>query len=152
MKSNDSLWQFVCFKAKIVCKDGLSYQKMVMGQFKIKFREMMHGNEVKMKGKCLGNYVTRHEKTQTDMNKLWGYSVKKMKPNIIFDHLLLLMYFFHSIFSYFTQNAVNFGGTTPPTQKLACYVLYLKIINTFLKMIYASYSKLSKELKNSIKN
>ena len=35
--------------------------------------------------------------------------------------------------------------------KLACFVLYLKIINIFLKIIYASYSKLSKELKNSIK-
>ena len=36
--------------------------------------------------------------------------------------------------------------------KLACFVLYLKIINIFFwKMIYSSYSKLSKELKNSIK-
>ena len=35
--------------------------------------------------------------------------------------------------------------------KLACFVLYLKIIIIFLKMIYASYSKLSKELKNSIR-
>ena len=35
--------------------------------------------------------------------------------------------------------------------KSACFVLFLKIINIFLKMIYASYSKLSKELKNSIK-
>ena len=36
--------------------------------------------------------------------------------------------------------------------KLACFVLYLKIINIFLKkMIYASYGKLSKELKISIK-
>ena len=36
--------------------------------------------------------------------------------------------------------------------KLACFVLYLKIINIFLKNnIYTSYSKLSKELKNSIK-
>ena len=38
-----------------------------------------------------------------------------------------------------------------PNQKLACLVLNLKIINAFWKMIYASYSKLSKELKNSIK-
>ena len=38
------------------------------------------------------------------------------------------------------------------TQKLACFVLYLKIIKIFLKkIIYASYSKLSKELKKSIK-
>ena len=29
-------------------------------------------------------------------------------------------------------------------------MLFLKIIHTFLKMIYASYSKLSKELKNGI--
>ena len=32
-----------------------------------------------------------------------------------------------------------------------CVVLYLKIINTFLKIICASYGKLSKELKTSIK-
>ena len=42
-------------------------------------------------------------------------------------------------------------GVRRPNQKLACSVLYLKIINTFQKMTYASYSKLSKELKNSIK-
>ena len=43
-------------------------------------------------------------------------------------------------------------GTVPPTTKLACFVLYLKIINTFFeKIIYASYSKLPKELKNNIK-
>ena len=41
-------------------------------------------------------------------------------------------------------------GACFPNQKLACFVLYLKIINTFLKR-NASYSKLSKELKNSIK-
>ena len=42
-----------------------------------------------------------------------------------------------------------FTGTAPLYQKLACFVLYLKIINTFLKkMIYASQSKLSKELNN----
>ena len=35
--------------------------------------------------------------------------------------------------------------------KLACFVLYLKIINIFLRNDYASYSKLAKELKNSIK-
>ena len=35
-------------------------------------------------------------------------------------------------------------------QNLACFVLYLKIIKLFWKMIYASYSKLSKELKNGI--
>ena len=42
-------------------------------------------------------------------------------------------------------------GNCTPDQKLACFVLSLKIINTFFeKIIYASYSKLSKELKNSI--
>ena len=36
--------------------------------------------------------------------------------------------------------------------KLTCFVLYLKIINIFLKNnIYAFYSKLSKEFKNNIK-
>ena len=43
-------------------------------------------------------------------------------------------------------------GYCTPNQKLACFVLSLKIINPFLqKIIYASYSKLSKELKNGIK-
>ena len=37
-----------------------------------------------------------------------------------------------------------------PKQKLACFVLYLKIINTFWKIIYASYSELYKILKNDI--
>ena len=36
-------------------------------------------------------------------------------------------------------------GNCTPNQKLACFVLYLKIINSFLKNV--SYSKLSKELK-----
>ena len=40
-------------------------------------------------------------------------------------------------------------GNCTPDQNLAYFVLYLKIINTFWKMIYTSYSKLSKELKNS---
>ena len=36
--------------------------------------------------------------------------------------------------------------------KLACLVLYLKIINIFFwKITYTSYRKLSKELKNNIK-
>ena len=69
-----------------------------------------------------------------------------------------------SVLSTFTQSAVvindwaiwyhicfSLRGCTP-NQKLACFVLYLKIINTFLKKImYASYSKLSKELKNGIR-
>ena len=46
---------------------------------------------------------------------------------------------------------VSKGGTAPPTSKLACIVFYLKIINTFLKNdIYESFSKFSKDLKNSI--
>ena len=40
-------------------------------------------------------------------------------------------------------------GVLHPNQKLAGFVLYLKIIHTFFwKIIYASYSKLSKELTN----
>ena len=42
-------------------------------------------------------------------------------------------------------------GYCTSNQKLECFVLYLKIINTFWKMIYASYSKFSKELKTGIK-
>ena len=37
--------------------------------------------------------------------------------------------------------------TTPLTKQLACFVLYLQIKNIFLKIIYVSCSKLSKELK-----
>ena len=40
-------------------------------------------------------------------------------------------------------------GNCTPNQKLTCFVLYLKIINTFLKT-NESYSKLSRKLKNSI--
>ena len=42
------------------------------------------------------------------------------------------------------------AGTASPTPKFACFVLYLKIINSSLKYNFAFYSKLSKELKNSI--
>ena len=42
-------------------------------------------------------------------------------------------------------------GRLHPNQKLACFVLYLKVINTFLRKKYASYSKLSKEIKKGIK-
>ena len=43
-----------------------------------------------------------------------------------------------------------YWGTAAPTPKLACFVRYLKIINNFLLIIFASYSKLPKELKNGI--
>ena len=47
---------------------------------------------------------------------------------------------------------VGLRGYCTPNQKLACFVLYLKIITTFVKKyIYALYSKLYKELKNGIK-
>ena len=36
-----------------------------------------------------------------------------------------------------------------PYQKLACFVLYLKIINTFLKSNIILYYKLFKEIKNT---
>ena len=35
-------------------------------------------------------------------------------------------------------------------QKIACFVLYLEIIDNFLKITYASYSNLFKELKSGI--
>ena len=47
------------------------------------------------------------------------------------------------------MNILLEGGTAP--LKLACFVLYLKIINTFLQNNNGSYSKLSKELIDSIK-
>ena len=43
----------------------------------------------------------------------------------------------------------DFRGYCTPNQKLVCFGLYLKIINTLLKNnVHAFYSKLSKELKN----
>ena len=42
-------------------------------------------------------------------------------------------------------------GNCSRNQKLTGFVLYLKMINTFLKNICASYRKLPKDLKNSIK-
>ena len=39
----------------------------------------------------------------------------------------------------------------PKAVKLACFVLYLKISTSFWKIVYASYRKLSKVLKNGIK-
>ena len=50
-----------------------------------------------------------------------------------------------------TSNIVLLRGYCTPNQKLECFVLYLKIINTFWKTKCASDRKLSKELKNSIK-
>ena len=40
-------------------------------------------------------------------------------------------------------------GYTPLTKKLACFVLYLKIFNTFLKSNIILYYKLIKEIKNT---
>ena len=48
------------------------------------------------------------------------------------------------------MTCVFLRGYCTPDQKLACFVLYLKIINIFMKNIYASYSKLPNELKNGI--
>ena len=45
-----------------------------------------------------------------------------------------------------------YGGTAPSTPKLACFVLYLKIINVFLKNNTCIFnSKLPKELQYNIK-
>ena len=58
------------------------------------------------------------------------------------------------------ENGTNFSnlylrGYYTPYQKLTCFVLYLKIINTIVKnnihMHLISYSKLSKKFKNNIK-
>ena len=49
---------------------------------------------------------------------------------------------------------LTFKGYYTSNQKVlvvCLFVLYLKIINTFWKIVYASYDKLSKELKNGIK-
>ena len=45
------------------------------------------------------------------------------------------------------------SGNFTRNQKLACYALYLKIINPFFccKIAYTSYCKLYKKLENSIK-
>ena len=48
---------------------------------------------------------------------------------------------------------IHLGMYYTPNLKLACFVCYFKIINTFFflkKIMYISYSKLSKELKNYI--
>ena len=48
------------------------------------------------------------------------------------------------------MNKWDLRGNCTPDQKLAYFVLYLKIINIFLTIIYACHSKCFKELKNSI--
>ena len=55
------------------------------------------------------------------------------------------------------SSSLQFGfplrrNCTPNDRNSMSFVLYLKIINTFLKMAYASYSKLFKELKNDIES
>ena len=54
---------------------------------------------------------------------------------VILEHILIL----------------DLEGYNTPNQKLVCFVLYLKIINTFWKIIYACHGKFFKGLKNSIK-
>ena len=46
---------------------------------------------------------------------------------------------------------VHFKVVLHPNLKLACFVPYLKIKTPFWKMIYESYSKLTKKVKNGIK-
>ena len=50
--------------------------------------------------------------------------------------------------SFYTSGPYIKGGNCTPNQKLACFVIYLKIINTFLK--HDIFTKLSRELKNAI--
>ena len=48
-------------------------------------------------------------------------------------------------------NTSYIKGYCTPNQKLACFALYLKIVNTFsCNLMYSSSSKVSKELKNGI--
>ena len=61
------------------------------------------------------------------------------------------MWYGSSIQQHIELKCLEEGGycTSP---KLACFVLYVKIIKIFLKNnIYVSYSKLSKDLQNDIK-
>ena len=63
----------------------------------------------------------------------------------------MLIILTQNIFNLWFEVQFSLKGVLHPNQKLVCFVLYLKIINTFLKNnIHASYSKLSKELKNGI--
>ena len=52
---------------------------------------------------------------------------------------------------YMNLNLFSLRGFCTSYPRLACFVLYLKIINT-LKIMYAFYSKFSKELKNGIES
>ena len=53
-----------------------------------------------------------------------------------------------NVIKYKDQCGCGFKGVLHPLPNIACFVLYLKIVN-FLKKIYASCSKLSKELKKA---
>ena len=49
------------------------------------------------------------------------------------------------------QTTIPYKGYCTPNLKLACFVYYLNIIDTFAeKIMHASQSKLSKEIKNGI--
>ena len=60
------------------------------------------------------------------------------------NHFQCTKVFFFFSFFFFFWNYNNLGvylrGNCTPNQKLACFVLYLKIVNTFFfsKMMYAS--------------
>ena len=71
----------------------------------------------------------------------------KLKSNQLFIRLLVVNQLFIRLLIFY----LFLRGYCTPNQKSACFMLYLKIINTFLKKRYASYSKLSKELNNGIK-
>ena len=71
--------------------------------------------------------------------QIW-YFFSFVTSNTTFSWILNLIYYLSPLRGYCTPNL-----------KLACFVCYLKIIITFFwKIIYASYSKSSKELKNGI--
>ena len=63
--------------------------------------------------------------------------------------LVSLIWDILDIFSTF-EHFTKLKGNCTPDEKLTCFALYLKIDNTFWKIICASYSNLSKELKSSI--
>ena len=51
------------------------------------------------------------------------------------------------LFPFYSPPPLSIRSIAPPTPKLACFVLYLKIVNTFMKNNFASYSKLSRNSK-----